>query len=691
MEPAKYHNPRRNSTFSAKIITHNYRGGIRGKTSTTIESSTRIFSGAADNLSHQTRKRAIKNLSSVLQAELSYVQNIATTILNEQHYMTQQALEIFCCLIIQKSVRAYLARCFLSKLKYMRFISQRMWFRLRYYRKVKVRQKARAMIARHLFYYCYNQRKKRKAMYKKISTGFVTCIIFTGLCRALTRIEYIQHQKKIFDENSCCASLQKRSKSSPAIRSMEILLSPSPSTPYKTIRPSTSRLSAREPNEFGVVPKDITLRDSRSISNFSGSKSIDSPTHLLNLLSKFDTSQPVDISLFQDQDYTERLRSRTFSDIDNLRFPFTAISLTFQEPSLSEDELFRNRLDSDVDAAVPETDFAADVKSDPNHGESSTKHNTATEDGSSPSPPPRQQHAPSQKGGKAHVARPHHQSSDASGNQRSSARISSDRSPENSQRRRKSVTHNTAIKNDKAVSREKPHPPASAPSSRQQRRQNLQSASLKQPSTPNAQPRPSSTSKDKRLSSRNGARVLQSQPKAPVRSEVAVEDPNSLYSMQFVDFDSSVVMEGSVEASVSVLTDGFPDISTSLTLSIIDTEDFLITKGVAPSTPPAPSPIRLPDIGLAMEMVSPDHPHSQSISDEINLTKLLSQPSRFGNSALSITSTLPSIVDDSEHTVIDIDNNSPSVVKASVALTAPRPKSRGAVAPPRSKGRKLIS
>jgi hypothetical protein len=165
---------------------------------------------------------------------------------------------------------------------------------------------------------------------------------------------------------------------------------------------------------------------------------------------------------------------------------------------------------------------------------------------------------------------------------------------------------------------------------------------------------------------------------------MSIEDPNSLYSMQFVDFDSSVVMEGSVDASVSVLTDGFPDNSTSLTLSVIDTEDFLITRGVAPSTPPAPShPIRLPDIGLAMEM---DHPQSQGISEEINTTNFMSQSSRFGNSALSIASTLPSIVDDSEHTVVD--NNSPSV-KASVALTASRPKSRVAVTRPRSKGRKF--
>jgi hypothetical protein len=668
-------NQRRNSTFSSKIITHHYRRGIWGKDSTLIESSTRM--SAAENKSLEHRKKQIKNLSLLLQAELSHVQNIATTILNEQHFMTQQALEIFCCVIIQKAFRAYSARCFLKKLKLMRLISQRVCFRFRYYKKIKIRQNARRIIARQLFYYCYIQRKRRKAMYKNIASGLVTCITFTGVCRARIRIEYIRRQKQIFVDKSF-ESPHKRSKSSPVIPSFEFLLSPTPSPPSKTIRPLSSRSSVTKSKEFGVVAKELTFRNCRSISSHIGSKSVDSPTHLSNLLSKFDPSEPLQIGLLQDQEYTARLRSRTFSEIDDPPFPFCGVSSSVREISTPDEEIFRSKLSSDVDVAVPESNFACDVNS-----EQLTKHQVkVTVDGSS-------RHAPSVKDTKPHTGR-RQRLPEAADNQRLGTRINTGSKSSESAQKHKSVSQHSN-RSDKAASREKPHPPESAPSSKQQQRQSLlHSGSLKQPALPlNSAPRPSSTAKDKRFSSRNGVRILHSQPKPSVLPEASVEDNSSLYSMQFVDLDSGVVMEGPVEAAVSVLTDGFLDAATSLSLSVVDTEDFLITRGVAPNTPPAPNDsIRLPDIQLAMEMVSLDRP--QVLFEGFNYQSAhLSQSVRLENSVSSIFSTLPSIVDEAEQTVVDNNSQPPVAAKASVPSVV-RPKSRGAVARPRSKGRKLF-
>ena len=98
--------------------------------------------------------------------------------------------------------------------------------------------------------------------------------------------------------------------------------------------------------------------------------------------------------------------------------------------------------------------------------------------------------------------------------------------------------------------------------------------------------------------------------------------------------------------------------------------------------------IRLPDIQLAMEMVSLDRP--QDLFEGFNYQSAhLSQSVRLENSVSSIFSTLPSIVDEAEQTVVDNNSQPPVAAKASVPSVV-RPKSRGAVARPRSKGRKLF-
>lgn len=212
--PGEMRNRRINSQFSESLRLHTSREGIRGKYPSDIFSSTRIRQEMDLKIHLKKRKADVSKLANYLFSDVMYVQQLASTLAQEQHVMGLQALEIYASILIQSAYRCYKARFQLSRLKAGRFVCAWMYFRWFYRRLIRARRRIRRCvrafmrlknfsvrarrnvatrkIIRLIFLHVLNKRRKKKLIYLRIVFHCVSHCVFSGFVRAQARAVFIR-------------------------------------------------------------------------------------------------------------------------------------------------------------------------------------------------------------------------------------------------------------------------------------------------------------------------------------------------------------------------------------------------------------------------------------------------------------------------------------------------------------------
>ena len=644
---------KRNSAFSQKLIVHNFRDGIRGKHLSTLDASTRKLTDKDTSIHRKKMKLEFGNLSSRLQSELSYIESIAVNISDAQRIMTQQALRIFSVILLQKMYRMHRAKHTLKILKGRRFLSEWLFFR-RYYKnilkqKIFKRKVAASMIISKVYNYCFRKKQRKKLMQKSIVLGFVSYVVYTGVCRASVRKQFIKRNTELFFMNNE-VSRPERAYSSPSLNER-------PFSP-QNYRPSTVQTNRQQSEDWKARLKDIqeeTIRNQRQRVN-----SDENPSSLSLILSQFDSSRPVDLSQLQDQAFTERLRARTFSDIDDLKnslieghsLPVPNENLVKEvRPSTSDVGIECNLLHSFHEHFLRDSNHQPILTSQGLNKLPARTPNSRTNTGHNSSGNTVNNGKKPVTGSPTTLARKHLPSVDRK------------------QDKPSKTNKSTRLKDSPVV---EPKPP-----SRHKQQPD------KPPSAPRLPSRPSGSASSKRsgrlsaTGSRGGrGRVLRSPPPPKNDLEVPSIDSSSFYTMPFTEMDSSFIFGGStVEASVSVLTDAFPD------SSVLETEDFLISKGAVSTFPLVSDILQHPNLSIDSNMITFETLKGCQSQDDVIEQESIS-------TIITTNQTLPVMED------VKLGHSVSSTLllesTSIVAPTAPAPDNKGNRSRPHSRGRVVV-